>query len=60
MVTKDKVPVRIADSLIGEHEPFETEALVFTTPDGYIYFNLIGVKNQPLYRFDFEVRIKSV
>jgi hypothetical protein len=45
MVTKDKVPIRIADNLNGDHEPFESEALVFTTPDGYIYFNLFGIKN---------------
>ena len=60
MVTKDKVPAKIVDTMNRDHEPFESEALVFTTPDGYIYFNLIGVKGQPLYRFDFEVRIKSV
>ncbi len=45
MVTKDLVGVKLVDTLNGEHEPSETEALVFTTPDGYIYFYLLHLEN---------------
>jgi hypothetical protein len=59
MVSKDRVPVRLADSVLSDAGTQESEALVFTTPDGYIYFQLLS-GDLPIYRFDFEVRIKSV